>query len=56
MFKSQKNVLVLLALYAVILVACRFTGILDWRSVVVACVPLFAAALSVIYFGTNWKP
>lgn len=55
MRKSQKIVLGILSLYAVILVLCGFFQVLDWRSVVVACVPLFAASLSVIYFGKGWK-
>lgn len=55
MSKSQKVVIALLAFYAVVLIAFRFIGILDWRSVLVACVPLYAAGLSVFYFGKNWN-
>lgn len=56
MSRSQKTVLAFLAFCTVVLVVFRFAGVLEWRSVVMACVPLFVGALSVIYFGKNWKP
>lgn len=52
---SQKRVLVFLAVLAAVLIVCGITQLLPWRSVVLACLVPFFSALSVIYFGKNWK-